>query len=75
MLKTAARFLLLRFLPRRIVPIVTVVEALLFVRSIRNRSKVKVNPPTQSRTASPSSPGSAEPVGTGPARTDSPTAP
>jgi hypothetical protein len=53
MLKTAARFLLLRFLPRRIVPIVTVVEALLFVRSIRNRSKVKVNPPTQSRTAPP----------------------
>ena len=35
MLKTAARFLLLRFLPRRIVPIVTVVEAVLFVRSIR----------------------------------------
>jgi hypothetical protein len=53
MLKTAARFLLLRFLPRRIVPIVTVVEALLFVRSIRKRSKVKVNPPMQSRTATP----------------------
>jgi hypothetical protein len=74
MLKTAARFLLLRFLPRRIVPIVTVVEALLFVRSIRNRSKVKVNPPTRSRTAPPA-PNSLEPVGTGPARTDSPAAP
>ncbi len=37
MLKIAARFLLLRFLPRRIVPVVTVVEALLFVRSIRKR--------------------------------------
>jgi hypothetical protein len=53
MLKTAARFLLLRFLPRRIVPIVTVVEALLFVRSIRKRSRVKVNPPSESRTAPP----------------------
>jgi hypothetical protein len=77
MLKTAARFLLLRFLPRRIVPIVTVVEALLFVRSIRNRSKVKVNPPTQSRTAPPEAAttglATTEPVGNGPARTDSPT--
>jgi hypothetical protein len=53
MLKTAARFLLLRVLPRRILPIVTVVEAVLFVRSIRNRSKTRVNPPTESRTAPP----------------------
>jgi hypothetical protein len=53
MLKTAARFLLLRFLPRRIVPIVTVVEALLFLRSIRKRSRAKVNPPSESRTAPP----------------------
>ena len=64
MLKTAARFLLLRFLPRRIVPIVTVVEALLFVRSIRNRSRVKVNPPSRSRTAPP------EPVAAAPASTE-----
>jgi hypothetical protein len=53
MLKTALRFLLLRFLPRRIVPIVTVVEAVLFVRSIRNRSKNRVNSPAASRTAPP----------------------
>jgi hypothetical protein len=51
MLKLAARFLLLRFLPRRIVPIVTVVEALLFIRSIRKRSRVKVNRPSASGTA------------------------
>ena len=56
MLKTAARFLLLRFLPRRIVPIVTVVEAVLFVRSIRRRSRVKVNRPSESRTAPPGPP-------------------
>ena len=56
MLKTVARILLLRVLPRRILPIVTVVEALLFLRSIRNRSRVKVNPPTASRTAPPAPP-------------------
>ena len=69
MLKTAARFLLLRFLPRRIVPIVTVVEALLFVRSIRNRSKIKVNPPTRSRTAPP------EPLSSQPLSSEPPTRP
>ncbi len=53
MLKTVARLLLLRVLPRRILPIVTVVEALLFLRGIRNRSRVKVNPPSASRTARP----------------------
>jgi hypothetical protein len=52
-LKTAARFLLLRVLPRRILPIVTVVEAVLFIRSIRNRSKTRVNAPSASRTAPP----------------------
>jgi hypothetical protein len=51
MLKTIARVLLLRVLPRRILPIVTIVEAVLFVRSIRNRSRVNVNPPSASRTA------------------------
>ncbi len=53
MLKTAARLLLLRVLPRRILPIVTVVEVLLFLRSIRKGSRVRVNPPTRSRTAPP----------------------
>ena len=51
MLKTLARFALLRFLPRRILPIVTVVEAILLLRSIRKRSGVRVNAPTDSRTA------------------------
>jgi hypothetical protein len=55
MLKTAARFLFLRVLPRRIVPIVTIIEAVLFVRGIRNRSKkTRINAPSDSRTAPPS---------------------
>jgi hypothetical protein len=55
MLKTAARFLLLRVLPRRILPIVTIIEAVLFVRGFRNRSKkTRVNAPSASRTAPPS---------------------
>jgi hypothetical protein len=53
MLKTAARILLLRVLPRRILPVVTVVEAVLFLRGIRNRSRVRVNGPSASRTAPP----------------------
>jgi hypothetical protein len=52
-LKTAAKFALLRVLPRRILPIVTVVEVLLFVRSIRKRSTVRVNDPVDSRTGRP----------------------
>jgi hypothetical protein len=55
MLKAAARLLLLRVLPRRILPIVTVVEAVLFIRSIRNRARTKVNRPSASRTAPPRS--------------------
>ena len=49
MLKTAARILLLRVLPRRILPVVTVVEALLLLRSIRSRSRAK----TEVQPASP----------------------
>ena len=62
MFKTAARILLLRVLPRRLIPIITVVEALLFFRSIRKRSKragddvVRVNDPSVSRTAPPAPP-------------------
>ena len=71
MLKTLARFALLRFLPRRILPIVTVVEAILFLRSIRNRSRVRVDAPPVARTASPgmASPGT-EPPGTEPPGTE-----
>ena len=53
MLKTVARILLLRVLPRRVLPIVTVVEAALFLRSIRNRSRLKVNPPSAPHPAAP----------------------
>jgi len=62
MLKTAARILLLRVLPRRILPFVTVIEAILFLRSIRRRSRVRVNPPTASRTAPPLRPGTVRPT-------------
>lgn len=66
MLKTIARILLLRVLPRRLLPIVTIAEAVLLVRSIRNRSKTRVNPPTASRTAPPVEPAAATPPsGTG----------
>ena len=77
MLKTLAKFALLRVLPRRILPIVTVVEVLLFVRSIRKRSTVhinepvRVNEPADSRTGPPpESPPSAQTPRT--SRTDAP---
>jgi len=59
MFKTAARILLLRVLPRRLLPVVTVVEALMLIRSVRKRSRkpddvVRVNEPMESRTAPPS---------------------
>lgn len=58
MFKTAARILLLRVLPRRLIPVFTVVEALLLLRSVRKRSRkpedaVRVNDPAASRTAPP----------------------
>ena len=56
MFKTAAKILLLRVLPRRLIPVVTVVEALLLLRSVRRRSKVRVNEPASSRTAPPDAP-------------------
>jgi hypothetical protein len=52
-LKTAARFLLLRVLPRRLIPVVTVVEIALLLRNVRRKARTKVNPPRESRTASP----------------------
>lgn len=55
MLKAAAKLLLLRVLPGRLIPIVTVVEAILLLRSVRRRAapKVEVNDPRASRTAPP----------------------
>jgi hypothetical protein len=58
-LRTATRFLLLRFLPRRILPIVTIAEALLLIRSVRKKKSMAVNDPKDSRTAAPpAAPGS-----------------
>ena len=56
MLRTATRFLLLRFLPRRILPIVTIAEAILLIRSVRRKRSVEVNEPNDSRTAPPPRP-------------------
>jgi hypothetical protein len=53
MLRTATRFLLLRFLPRRILPLVTIAEALLLIRSVRKKRSLAVNEPKDSRTAPP----------------------
>ena len=55
MLKTAAKLLLLRVLPGRLIPIVTIAEAILLLRSVRRRSanRVEVNDPLASRTAPP----------------------
>lgn len=53
MFRTAARLLLLRFLPRRILPIVTIAEAILLIRSVRRKKRVAVNEPAESRTAPP----------------------
>ena len=73
MLKTAARILLLRVLPRRILPIVTVIEALLFLRGLRRNRRVQVNDPVRSRTAAPAPLETVAPV-TGPATTPPPLA-
>jgi hypothetical protein len=63
MFRTAARLLLLRFLPRRILPIVTIAEAILLIRSVRRKKTVAVNDPAESRTAPPGD--SAGPPGRG----------
>jgi hypothetical protein len=56
MFRTAARLLLLRVLPRRILPIVTIAEAILLIRSVRRKKRVAVNEPSESRTAPPLNP-------------------
>ena len=53
MLKALARLALVRVLPRRILPIVTVVEILLFVRAVRKRSTVRVSEPAHARHGPP----------------------
>ena len=60
MLGWLTRFFLLRFLPRRLLPIITVIELVRLVRGMR-RTKVAVNEPIDSRTAAP--PGISPPPG------------
>jgi hypothetical protein len=52
MVRWLARFFLLRFLPRRLLPILTVVELVRLARGMR-RPRLAVNEPTESRTAPP----------------------
>ena len=44
MLKTALRFFLLRFLPRRLVPLLTVIELVRLVHRVRGRGPTPVAP-------------------------------
>jgi hypothetical protein len=54
MLRWIARFVFLRFLPRRLLPILTVVEIIRMARSLnRRRRRVPFNEPLESRTAPP----------------------
>jgi hypothetical protein len=52
MFRWIARFVLFRFLPRRLLPILTVVELVRLVRGFR-RPRYQVNEPLDSRTAPP----------------------
>jgi hypothetical protein len=52
MLRWVGRAVLLRFLPRRLLPILTVIEVARLVNGMRKR-KQPVNEPTDSRTAPP----------------------
>jgi hypothetical protein len=61
MFRWFARFFLLRFLPRRLLPILTVVEIVRVVRGLR-KPKYAVNEPMDSRTAPPPRISSDEPV-------------
>ena len=53
MLKWLARVFLLRFLPRRLLPVLTAVQLFRMFRSMRNKQRFAVNEPTDSRTAPP----------------------
>jgi hypothetical protein len=52
MLSWVARAVFLRFLPRRLLPILTAIELFRLVRGAR-RKKLPVNEPADSRTAQP----------------------
>lgn len=53
MLGWFARVALLRFLPRRLLPVLTAFELYRLFRSYRSRRPITVNEPTGSRTARP----------------------
>jgi hypothetical protein len=55
MLSWLARMVLLRFLPRRLLPVLAVADLVLLLRALRARRPVAVNEPTRSRTAPPPS--------------------
>lgn len=60
MLSWLARVVLLRFLPRRLLPVLAIADFVLLLRALRARRPVAVNEPTRSRTAPPpSTPGTA----------------
>jgi hypothetical protein len=52
MFRWLTRFFLLRFLPRRLLPILTVIEIVRLIRGLR-RPRMAVNEPIESRTAPP----------------------
>jgi hypothetical protein len=57
MLSWIARFLFLRFLPRRLVPVLTLIEILRIARSLnRQRRRLAVNAPGSPRAAPPPRP-------------------
>lgn len=53
MFKWLARVVLLRFLPRRVLPLLTAVQIFRMLRGMRNRRGFAVNEPSDSRTAPP----------------------
>ncbi len=55
MFKWLGRVVLLRFLPRRLLPLLTAVQVFRMLRGLRNRQQLAVNEPTDSRTAPPPS--------------------
>jgi hypothetical protein len=57
MLRWIARFFFLRFLPRRLLPVLTLFEIVRMARSLnRRRQRFAVNDPRASRTAPPPRP-------------------
>jgi hypothetical protein len=53
MFKWLARVALLRFLPRRLLPVLTAIQVFRMFRGMRNRQQIAVNEPRDSRTAPP----------------------